>query len=67
MPHLIVCTFATLLSFGATAQQSQPVGPYKDFNGIINLDIRDLEGRLGAFHAEEGSGWRTEHPVRALR
>ena len=29
------------ISMGAVAQQSQPVGPYKDFKGVIKLDVRD--------------------------
>ena len=33
----------------AGAQQPQPVGPYKDFNGTINLDVRDSKADWGPF------------------
>jgi len=37
------CALALSLgvSFGAVAQQTQAVGPYKDFKGVIKLDVRD--------------------------
>src|SRR6478752_3738518 len=48
--RLIVCTVATALSFAALAQQqTPPVGPYKDFNGTINLDVRDSKPDWGPF------------------
>jgi hypothetical protein len=30
-----------IASAAAARQPQQPVGPYKDFKGTINLDIRD--------------------------
>ncbi|MFH6781091.1 MULTISPECIES: arylsulfatase [Methylobacterium] len=48
-PHLLATALGTSLAFGASAQQSQPVGPYKDFDGIINLDVRDSKSDWGPF------------------
>ncbi|MGY4318240.1 hypothetical protein [Bradyrhizobium sp. JR3.5] len=50
----LAAAVATMIS-PAVAQQSQPVGPYKDFNGTIKLDVRDSKADWGAFHAEEGT------------
>jgi hypothetical protein len=36
-----VLALALGMSIGAVAQDSQPVGPYKDFKGVIKLDVRD--------------------------
>ena len=47
--RLIVGGLGMLLSSAAFAQQPQPVGPYKDFNGTINLDIRDSKADWGPF------------------
>jgi Sulfatase len=47
--RLIVGALGALLSSVAFAQQPQPVGPYKDFNGTINLDIRDSKADWGPF------------------
>ena len=47
--RLIVGALGSLLSSGAFAQQPQPVGPYKDFNGTINLDVRDSKADWGPF------------------
>jgi arylsulfatase A-like enzyme len=47
--RLIVGGLGMLLSSVAFAQQPQPVGPYKDFNGTINLDIRDSKADWGPF------------------
>jgi arylsulfatase len=33
----------------AVAQQSQAVGPYKDFKGTIKLDVRDSKPDWGPF------------------
>ena len=41
--------FGALLSSFATAQQSQAVGPYKDFKGTIKLDVRDSVADWGPF------------------
>jgi arylsulfatase A-like enzyme len=41
LPNLIVTALGALLASTATAQQTQPVGPYKDFKGTIKLDVRD--------------------------
>ena len=45
--HLLATALGTLLSFGALAQQ--PVGPYKDFKGTINLDVRDSKADWGPY------------------
>jgi hypothetical protein len=47
--RLIVGGLGMLLSSVAFAQQPQPVGPYKDFNGTINLDVRDSKADWGPF------------------
>ena len=47
LASLAVAAAATIAPAGA--QQPQPVGPYKDFNGTINLDIRDLKADWGPF------------------
>ena len=39
--QLTAAALGALFSLGASAQQPQPVGPYKDFKGTINLDVRD--------------------------
>jgi arylsulfatase len=49
--RLMVALGALLCSI-ATAQQAQPaqpVGPYKDFKGVIKLDIRDSKADWGPF------------------
>ena len=46
--------------------KTQPVGPYKDFKGVIKTDIRDSKADWGAVHAEESPRGRAEHPVRPL-
>ena len=33
----------------AVAQDGQPVGPYKEFSGIIKLDVRDSKADWGPF------------------
>ena len=38
---LIGSALGAALSFTAMAQETQPVGPYKDFKGKISLDVRD--------------------------
>ena len=47
--HLLVIALGASLSLGASAQQPQPVGPYKDFKGTINLDVRDSKADWGPF------------------
>ena len=47
--RLIVGALGTLLSLGASAQQPQPVGPYKDFKGTIKLDVRDSKADWGPY------------------
>ena len=47
--YLLVTALGASLSLGASAQQPQPVGPYKDFKGTINLDVRDLKADWGPF------------------
>jgi arylsulfatase A-like enzyme len=49
LSSLIVGALGALLSPIAMAQQSQAVGPYKDFKGTINLDVRDSVADWGPF------------------
>ncbi len=55
---LIGSALGAALSFTAMAQDEQPVGPYKDFKGKIELDIRDSVADWGPFtpkRAPEGA------------
>jgi len=75
---LIVGALGALLSPIAMAQQTQAVGPYKDFKGVIKLDIRDSVADWGPFtpkaapkgtDAEECGGdlkseWERSSPTR---
>jgi sulfatase-like protein len=47
LASLAVAATATIAPAGA--QQPQPVGPYKDFKGTINLDVRDSKADWGPF------------------
>ena len=42
-------TLATLISSATFAQETQAVGPYKDFKGTIKLDVRDSKSDWGPF------------------
>src|SRR5581483_4443757 len=49
LSRLIVSALGTSLSFAAAAQQPPSVGPYTDFKGTINLDVRDSKADWGPF------------------
>jgi len=51
LASLAVAAAATIAPAGA--QQLQPVGAYKDFNGTINLDVRDSKADWGPFTPKE--------------
>src|ERR1041384_5293132 len=45
----ISLVLGAMFSTTASAQQPQPVGPYKDFKGTIKLDVRDSKPDWGPF------------------
>lgn len=48
-PHLLATALGTSLALAASAQQPPPIGPYTDFQGIIDLDVRNSKPDWGPF------------------